>query len=128
MAKVIENGRITSVVVEYAGGQFNVWRLTAKSLSMRSSVTKRVDCPSPSLERMPKNLRPTFDLGGERTCSAGLTMMYSGKEIFTPYKARALRAADRQSFVAVRAVIYGQVKRKTEGVQFVGSATPIFWY
>jgi hypothetical protein len=26
MAKVIENGRITSVVVEHAGSQFNIWR------------------------------------------------------------------------------------------------------
>jgi hypothetical protein len=26
MAKVIENGRITSVVVEYVGSQFNIWR------------------------------------------------------------------------------------------------------
>ncbi|MFN5099077.1 MAG: hypothetical protein ACK5D0_02555 [Burkholderiaceae bacterium] len=26
MAKVIENGRITSVVVEHVGSQFNIWR------------------------------------------------------------------------------------------------------
>ena len=26
MAKVIENGRITSVVIEHAGKQFNIWR------------------------------------------------------------------------------------------------------
>jgi hypothetical protein len=26
MAKVIENGRITSVVIEHAGPQFNIWR------------------------------------------------------------------------------------------------------
>lgn len=26
MAKVIENGRITSVVVEHTGSQFNIWR------------------------------------------------------------------------------------------------------
>lgn len=26
MAKVIENGRITSVVVEHAGSKFNIWR------------------------------------------------------------------------------------------------------
>ena len=26
MAKVIENGRITSVVVEHSGSQFNIWR------------------------------------------------------------------------------------------------------
>ncbi len=26
MSKVIENGRITSVVVEHVGSQFNIWR------------------------------------------------------------------------------------------------------
>jgi hypothetical protein len=26
MAKVIQNGRISSVVVEHAGSQFNIWR------------------------------------------------------------------------------------------------------
>jgi len=34
MAKVIENGRITSVVVEHVGSQFTIWRLDQKGYTV----------------------------------------------------------------------------------------------